>query len=366
MSEATLIDQLDEGIEALMARGDPGNCDAAVVELLAIAAELRRLPDPDFKARLKADLLDEVAENTLGAHRLAVEFLTMEGTEEHGGAAAVSPFLPSLFASQYDVYPVRRGSFMASLVAHAAAVAVVVTSGIWAAQGIHEKPRVSSAVVTDISYVLPPATDEAHGGGGGGDRDILQASKGNPPRFTKEQITPPAIVVRSEQPKLPVEATVVGPPNLSFPQTSQMGDPIAGVLGPPSNGPGSSGGMGTGSRGGVGPGAGPGVGDGWGGGIGGSGPYRVGGRVSAPRAVYDPEPEYSEEARKAKYQGVLTLQVVVGADGLPRDVRIARSLGMGLDEKAVEAVRHWRFEPGRMDGRPVPVVVNVEVNFRLY
>jgi TonB family protein len=365
MSEMTLIDQLDDGIEALMVGGDAGDCDPAIGELLAVATELRAMPDPGFKARLKADLLDEVMENTLGSHRLAVEFSTTEGTEEHGGTTAGSPLLAPLFALQYDVYPVRRGSFMASLVAHAAAVAVVVTSGIWAAQGIREKPRVSSAVVTDISYVLPAASEEAHGGGGGGDHDILRASRGNPPRFAKEQITPPAIVVRSEQPKLSADPTVVGPPELSFPQASQIGDPMAGVPGPPSNGPGNGGGIGSGGWGGVGPGRGPGVGDGWGGGIGG-GPYRVGGSVSAPLAIYDPEPEYSEEARKAKYQGVLTLQVVVGADGLPRDVRIARSLGMGLDEKAIDAVRHWRFEPGRMDGRPVPVVVNVEVNFRLY
>jgi TonB family protein len=112
-------------------------------------------------------------------------------------------------------------------------------------------------------------------------------------------------------------------------------------------------------------GEGPGVGAGRGGGFG-NGPYRVGGEVSAPHAIYDPEPEYSEEARKAKYQGVVVLQVVIGADGRPRDIRVARTLGMGLDQKAIGAVRQWRFEPALKGSQPVAVVVNIEVNFRLY
>jgi TonB family protein len=107
------------------------------------------------------------------------------------------------------------------------------------------------------------------------------------------------------------------------------------------------------------------VGPGWGGGIGG-GPYRVGGGVSAPRAIFSPDPEYSEEARKAKYQGTVVLYVVVGADGRPHDLRVTRSLGLGLDEKAIEAVRTWRFDPAKKDGQAVAVQVNIEVNFRLY
>ena len=88
--------------------------------------------------------------------------------------------------------------------------------------------------------------------------------------------------------------------------------------------------------------------------------------MSAPRALETPDPEYSEEARKAKYQGTCVLGLVVGPDGKPRDIRVARALGMGLDEKAIEAVRNWRFEPAMKDGRPVAVQINVEVSFRLY
>jgi TonB family protein len=144
-----------------------------------------------------------------------------------------------------------------------------------------------------------------------------------------------------------------------------MGDPMSKVLGPPSNGTGSGGGIGSGEGGGVGSGSGPGVGPGYGGGIGG-GAYRVGGGVSAPRVLFSPDPEYSEEARKAKYQGTVVLWVVVGPDGRPRDIRVQRTLGLGLDEKAVEAVRQWKFDPARKNGQPVAVQINVEVNFRLY
>jgi TonB family protein len=132
-----------------------------------------------------------------------------------------------------------------------------------------------------------------------------------------------------------------------------------------SNGTGSGGGIGSGSGGGVGSGEGPGVGPGRGGGIGG-GVFKVGGGVSAPRALSTPDPEYSEEARKAKYQGTVVLWLIVDQSGRPQQVRVARSLGMGLDQKAIEAVKQWKFEPAMKDGRPVAVQINVEVNFRLY
>jgi TonB family protein len=123
--------------------------------------------------------------------------------------------------------------------------------------------------------------------------------------------------------------------------------------------------MGSESGGGIGAGHGPGIGEGRGGGIGG-GVFHVGGGVSAPRAIYDPDPEYSEEARKAKFQGSVMLSAIVGPDGRPCDLRVMRSLGMGLDEKAIDAVRRWRFEAAMKDGHPVAVQINIEVAFRLY
>ncbi len=81
--------------------------------------------------------------------------------------------------------------------------------------------------------------------------------------------------------------------------------------------------------------------------------------------IYKKEPEYSEEARKAKYQGIVTLYVEVDALGRAVNIRVLHSLGLGLDEKAIEAVRQWKFAPGKKDGKPVTVAASIEVNFRL-
>lgn len=85
-----------------------------------------------------------------------------------------------------------------------------------------------------------------------------------------------------------------------------------------------------------------------------------------PRALYSPDPEFSEDARKTKYQGTDVLSLTVGVDGLPYDVCVVNALGHGLDEKAIEAVKRWKFQPAMKDGRPVPVRLSVEVDFRLY
>jgi TonB family protein len=211
--------------------------------------------------------------------------------------------------------------------------------------------------------------DTLSGGGGGGDRDKLQAPKGRLPKFAMQQITPPAMVIRNEHPKLAVEPTVVMPPQVKLPLAANMpnlGDPLSKLpSGPPSNGTGHGAGIGSGSGGGVGSGEGGGVGPGRGGGYGG-GIFHVGGGVSAPKVLYAPDPDYSEEARKAKYQGTVILWLVVDQNGRPQQIKVSRSLGMGLDQKAIEAVRNWKFEPAMKDSRPVPVQINVEVNFRLY
>jgi len=283
-----------------------------------------------------------------------------------GSAGAAShDFMPALFGLEYSTYGTKKTNFVFSFLLHMLMALVLVISTTFVVSHRQEIKATVTGVVTDISpYILPPSATKAGGGGGGGDRDKLAATKGAPPKFAREQFTPPAIVIRNPDPKLPMDPTVVGPPDLKLP-TGPTGDPLSTVLGPPSNGTGSGGGIGSGSGGGVGSGRGPGVGPGWGGGIGG-GPYRVGGGVSAPKALYAPDPEYSEEARKAKYQGTVVLWVVVGPDGRPRDIKVQRTLGMGLDEKAMEAVRTWKFEPARLNGSPVAVQINVEVNFRLY
>lgn len=94
--------------------------------------------------------------------------------------------------------------------------------------------------------------------------------------------------------------------------------------------------------------------------------YRVGKGITAPRVVYSPEPEYSNEARRQKVGGVVTLGVVVTSAGKVTDIRVLNGRGYGLDEKAVEAVRHWKFQPASKDGKPVSVEIALEIMFRLY
>ncbi len=270
-------------------------------------------------------------------------------------------------------YNYKKQSAGVSLVVHILMLAGLIAISIMGARAVKqaEKPReMVTLIAPDLTPQLPMTKKSATtsgGGGGGGDRDKLQAPKGKLPKLAMEQITPPAIVIRNDHPKLAVEPTVVVPPQIKLASNMpSIGNPMAAIpSGPPSNGTGSGGGIGSGSGGGVGSGTGPGVGPGHGGGIGG-GVFRVGGGVSAPRALDTPDPEYSEEARKAKYQGTCVLWLIVGPDGKPRDVKVARALGMGLDQKAIEAVRNWKFEPAMKDGKPVAVQINVEVNFRLY
>ncbi len=262
-----------------------------------------------------------------------------------------------------------RGALGSTLV-HALALAAIIAGTMLARRIVAQIAKPAETVTwmpSDAAIPLPKSSTQVGGGGGGGDRDKFQATKGRLPKAAMEQFTPPAVVVRNDHPKLPMEPTVVLPPQIKLAMNApNLGD-ITSQLpsGPPSNGTGSGGGIGTGSGGGVGSGIGPGVGPGRGGGIGG-GIFRVGGGVSAPRELYAPEPEYSEEARKAKYQGVCVLYVEVGPDGMPRNLRVVRSLGLGLDEKALEAVKTWRFDPAKKDGKPVTVAVNVEVTFHLY
>ncbi len=214
--------------------------------------------------------------------------------------------------------------------------------------------------------LLKPSNTQVGGGGGGGDRDVLQASKGKLPKLSMQQITPPVVVVRNEHPKLAVDPTIVVPPQVQLATNNMpnLGDPMAHAL-LPSNGTGAGGGIGTGSGGGIGSGKGPGFGPGEGGGVGG-GIFRVGNGVSPPVPIFKPEPEFSDEARKAKYQGVCTLGLIVGADGKPYEIHVVGSLGMGLDEKAIEAVKNWKFQPAMKDGHPVAVPIALEVTFHLY
>jgi len=202
-----------------------------------------------------------------------------------------------------------------------------------------------------------------HGGGGGGERSPLPASLGRLPRFARQQFTPPSATPRAVHPVLVMEPTLIGPPQMQMAQIAlpQLGDPF-GREGPASSGPGSGGGIGDGQGGGVGGRRGPGFGPDDGGGLGG---LDFAGSLTAPSVLYKVEPEFSDEARKAKYQGTVLLTIEVGEDGKPHKLRVLRGLGLGLDEKALEAVSRWRFRPALRNGHPIRAAATIEVNFRL-
>jgi TonB family protein len=269
-----------------------------------------------------------------------------------------------------DLWSDYRRSHMAtpvSLLLHVLVLAILIIPFGTQVIAVVKKDIIYSPVeLSPYQIMLPPSAKKAGGGGGGGDRSPDPASKGKLPKLALEQKAPPTVVIRNPDPKLPVEPTVIVPPDIPLPTTvdiAQLGDPL-GKISFPSNGPGYGGGIGSGHGGGVGSGDGGGVGPGSGGGIGG-GVFRVGGGVSSPELVFKVEPEYSEQARKAKYQGTVVLNLVVQRDGTVRDIRILTSLGMGLDEKAIEAVKQWRFRPGLRQGAAVDVFATVEVTFRL-
>jgi periplasmic protein TonB len=270
----------------------------------------------------------------------------------------------------------RKKATTGSLTLHAVAIgALIALSIIGLRRKPEEKPQETVTLIaplSDYQPVMQPkmAAKPLAGGGGGGERAKLPEPKGHLPKIAPQQFTPPTVEIRNEKPKLPVEATVVAPPNVKLPDVPQipnLGNPMsARVSGPLTNGTGSGGGIGSGNNNGVGPGTGPGHGPGQGGGYGG-GIYQLGDiGVTPPKAKYTPEPDFSEEARKAKYQGTVTLTAIIGPDGKPRNLRVVRSLGMGLDEKALEKVRTWLFEPGKRNGQPVSVAMTLEVDFRLF
>ncbi|HUR37286.1 MAG TPA: energy transducer TonB [Terriglobales bacterium] len=348
MTNAIMYEQLDQAINLMFAAPNApvDTEDRTLVEMMSVARELRLLPSAEFKDRLLVDL-------EARAHAPRPKL-----------AKDPRPAELATLASGGLVQPQRsRMNVVTSVALHALAVAAIVGSGYVATENKALNLRSITLVDPDKS-ALPPAPDLSGGGGGGGDRSKLEASQGALPKPSLQQITPPAAVIRNDQAKLEVPPSIVVPPNLVSPALPNIGDPTSRVS-VASNGTGSGGGIGAGDGGGIGAGTGRGLGPGTGGGTGG-GVFRVGGGVTAPRAIYSPDPDYSEEARKAKVQGAVVLWMVVGQDGRPRDIRVQRSLGMGLDEKAMEAVRTWRFQPAMKDGQAVSVQINVEVMFRLY
>src|SRR6202049_2099337 len=296
----------------------------------------------------------------------------------YGPRAARSQGRPSVRVSrapdeiwgQYNNY--RANGVVVSTIIHMAVIALLISGAFFGhqvVQRVAERQQVTLIAPSPDTYVMHVAKTVVSGGGGGGDHDPISAPKGRLPKAALQQITPPAIVLRNLKPKLAVEPRVVVPPQVHLAENKMvnLGTSASVVMpaAPPSNGTGSGAGIGSGSGGGVGVGHGAGVGNGSGGGIGG-GVFKVGGGISAPQPVATPDPEYTEQARIAKTQGTCILWLIVDDQGRPRDIRVVHGLGFGLDAKAIEAVKQWKFQPAMKDGRPVNVQISVEVGFRLY
>ena len=351
-----IFDELDQAIDRLIAEPHalpevPGILRSGLAELLEIAPDLLQLPRPEFKTRLRLELEWQASGRAISAPA---------GTSAED--AIDLRFLSSMSGNIKSLYPVRGANFALSVALHMALL-IFVSMGVVM---VGTTARVLTSSVDSAVVIAPEAASADkkpnHGGGGGGSNDKMGASKGEAPRFDRQQLTPPTVVLESHTPKIVVEETLVGPPDLKVPR-NEMGDRLSALVAP-SSGVGRVG-IGSGRGDGDGPGGGAGRGPGREGGSGGD-VFTPGNGVSLPRAVYSPEPEFSDEARMAKYQGIVTLTIIVTPDGRPVDIQVSRALGMGLDEKAMAAVRTWRFEPGKKDGHPVAVRMDVEVDFHLY
>ena len=237
--------------------------------------------------------------------------------------------------------------------AHAAALLLVMSQ-------VRAMRMAAPREVTSIEFtepVTPPAAPKMDAmGGGGGQPDKTPVTQGSPPQFAPEQLNPP---------KAPVDAKLSPPPTVDVQMDvrmaksdlSQMGMPNSPLVGMSMGNNGKGGGIGSGDSNGLG----PGKNGNMGGGI-----RSVGGSVSAPVVLFAPEPMFSEEARKQKVGGNVLVYLQVDTNGRPMHARVLRGIGLGLDEKALEAVRQYRFKPAMENGKPVAVEMDVEVTFSIY
>jgi periplasmic protein TonB len=259
----------------------------------------------------------------------------------------------------WGLYGRQKKSFLLSTGFQAAAVVLLFTA--------LSSKTVQKQIQQVIPLIMPSEVDAPkpavhQGGGGGGDRSPLQANKGKLPKPALRQFVPPSAVVNNPQPKLVMDASILAPPDAVMPNVNlpNYGDPL-GKLGPPSNGTGSGGGIGSGKGGGVGSGNGGGAGPGNGFGV-----YTPGrGGVTNPKVIHQEDPEYSDEARKARFQGQVVVYIEVDATGKVTNPRIVKSVGMGLDEKAIESVLKWTFRPGTLNGKPVTTSAAIYMSFHL-
>jgi protein TonB len=236
------------------------------------------------------------------------------------------------------------------------AMAVFLIGFVVRAQIREVSPVAKEAIALDAPVLHVAARSAQLSGGGGGQAGETPVSKGHLPKMAEQQIVPP-INPPLEQPKIVMQPTIemqqVKLADNTMPNVGMPNSPLPGVS------------MGNGRGTGIGSGDGPGIGPGAGGNTGG-GLRHVGGGVSKPEVLYQVEPEFSEEARKAKASGDVMVYLWVDEQGRPTHIRVVQGMGYGLDEKALEAVRQYRFKPATENGKPVTVDMYVSVDFHIY
>jgi TonB family protein len=278
--------------------------------------------------------------------------------------------------------PRRRFAALTQLATSAAlhALALIIAASIAIMSGPAvdtRRPRVADPQSVDVHHIvfLAPTMPRVGGGGGGGGNQqagpVRRAQGVGSDAITLRVRKPAPVNVSSTatEPVVdapsPLPALVLDAKPLASGVFDQIGLPNGGVSSSTSTGPGSGGGVGTGNGSGIGSGNGPGLGPGFGGGTGG-GPYRPGGAVTSPRVITQVKPIYTNDALSRRIQGTVVVELIVTGEGLASHVRVVRSLDPGLDEQAVAAVSQWRFEPGRLAGTPVNVLVTVMLDFAIH
>jgi periplasmic protein TonB len=283
--------------------------------------------------------------------------------------SAASDRVPRMFVGLDEHTSNRnRASSTVSLIIHVLVAAGLVTLGMLVPKKVVQTADTNVAQIHFTLYDPPPPPPVMQvapvpgGGGGGGAHQVEPPTKGHPPTEIRMPI------VHLEQAKISLPKLAVEPttqirlqqdttlPQLGVAQTQQVA--LA------SQGSGSNSGFGLGMGGGLGQGHGTGMGPGGNSGYGG-GLMNVGGGVSAPRVIHSVEPQFTPEARQAYHQGVVGIQLIVDSQGNPQNVRVVRQLGMGLDERAIEAVKQYKFSPAMYQGHAVSVQMVINVEFRL-
>jgi periplasmic protein TonB len=266
--------------------------------------------------------------------------------------------LPPLMLESRPIAVVDRMAFESNYPSTAYAVCLHVLAIVLIGFVVNAQIRNVTAVRDNVTALVnpprvAPKTDQI--GGGGGQQGPTPATKGSLPKLAEEQIVPPKAPPLQE-PKIKIDPAIEVQEDVRMasilPQIGVPNSPIVGMS------------MGDNSGTGIGSGNGPGFGPGSGGNVGG-GLHHVGGGISAPQVLFQPEPEFSEEARRAKVSGNVEVYLWVDEHGNPSHVRVVRGIGMGLDEKAVEAVRQYRFKPAMENGKPVTVEMYVDVVFQI-